>query len=285
MPTDAAIVPRSKETTINDVTTTEEMTPEDLAVLAKARERLENPSLAIRLSGAFGMPVEAVVRQLGRTAPQPVVDAVRHSSQRAIQTVVEQAVRSLEGSPYPAAPRAHTAAVMTTGALGGTFGLAALWAELPVTTAIMFRSIADIARSKGEELGNADTVLQCVQVFALGSNRSRADDAVETTYFGTRVALSRTVSEALQHLATKGAAGSSAPALIRLSNAVAARFGVVVSQKVMAQALPVLGAIGGAGINALFMTHFQQVADAHFAIRQLERRYGAEAVRHAWERP
>ena len=54
------------------------------------------------------------------------------------------------------------------GSAGGAFGLAALPFELPVSTIIMLRSIADIARSEGEDLSDPDTALSCVQVFALG---------------------------------------------------------------------------------------------------------------------
>ena len=42
------------------------MTPEDRATLSEAYRQLENPSLAIRLSSAVGMPVEAVTRELGK---------------------------------------------------------------------------------------------------------------------------------------------------------------------------------------------------------------------------
>jgi EcsC protein family len=46
---------------------------------------------------------------------------------------------------------------------GGTFGLAALPVELPVSTTIMLRSIADIARSEGEDLSDPETALACVE--------------------------------------------------------------------------------------------------------------------------
>jgi hypothetical protein len=41
----------------------------------------------------------------------------------------------------------HRALVTASGAVGETFGLAALPVELPASTVIMLRSIADIARS------------------------------------------------------------------------------------------------------------------------------------------
>ncbi|WP_087629123.1 EcsC family protein [Caballeronia telluris] len=45
----------------------------------------------------------------------------------------------------------HKAASAPRGAVGGAFGLAAIAIELPISTTIMMRSIADIARSGGGE--------------------------------------------------------------------------------------------------------------------------------------
>ena len=63
-----------------------------------------------------------------------------------------------------------------------------------------------------------------------------------------------------------------------------ARFGVVVTQKVAAQALPVVGALGGAAVNYAFIEHFQDVARGHFTVRRLERIYGKDLVRQEYER-
>ena len=56
------------------------------------------------------------------------------------------------------------------------------------------------------------------------------------------------------------------------------------TQKVAAQALPVIGALGGAAVNYAFMEHFQDVARGHFTVRRLERTYGKELVRREYER-
>jgi hypothetical protein len=62
-------------------------------------------------------------------------------------------------------------------------------------------------------------------------------------------------------------------------NQIAARFGVAVTHKAMAQAVPLLGAAGGAAINYAFIHHFQSLATGHFTMRRLERKYGEELVR------
>ena len=55
------------------------------------------------------------------------------------------------------------------------------------------------------------------------------------------------------------------------------------SQKIAAQSLPVVGALGGAVVNTAFMDHYQDIAHAHFTVRRLERTYGRETVRSAYE--
>jgi EcsC protein family len=72
--------------------------------------------------------------------------------------------------------------------------------------------------------------------------------------------------------------------LVRLIAQIASRFGVVVTQKLAAQAVPLVGALGGAAVNYAFIDHFQEVARAHFVVRRLERRHGKDAVRAAYDR-
>ena len=72
--------------------------------------------------------------------------------------------------------------------------------------------------------------------------------------------------------------------LVRLIAQIASRFGVAVTQKLAAQAVPVIGALRGAAVNYAFIDHFQEVARAHFVVRRLERRYGKETVRAAYDR-
>ncbi len=256
---------------------------DDLATLCEARATLENPSLVVRLSSAFGMPVEAVARELGKRAPAELVDAVSRSSQKAVEGALKGALWTLrDDAPQPASPRLHTAAAATSGAVGGFFGLQGLVVELPVTTGIMFRSMADIARAEGEPPRDAETLLNVMQVFAIGSGATSKDDAAETSYYGVRLALGKVVSEAAHYVVRNGVNNAAAPALVRFTTSVASRFGVVVTQKAMAQAIPVVGAVGGGLINTVFISHFQDMARAHFVIRRLERRYTPEAVEEAY---
>jgi EcsC protein family len=145
------------------------------------------------------------------------------------------------------------------------------------------RSIAEIARSEGEDLADPETALACIEVFALGG-RAGGDDAADSGYFAVRGVLAKSVSEAARFIAERGIVSEGAPLLAAFIAQVASRFGVVVTQKLAAQILPVVGALGGAAVNYAFIDHFQEVARAHFTVRRLERTYGKDVVHIEYER-
>ena len=69
-----------------------------------------------------------------------------------------------------------------------------------------------------------------------------------------------------------------------LTRAIAGRFGVAVSDKIAFQLVPLIGAIGGAAVNAIFVHHFQEMARGHFTVRRLERKHGQNRVQQAYEK-
>jgi hypothetical protein len=99
-----------------------------------------------------------------------------------------------------------------------------------------------------------------------------------------RAALAKSVSEAAGYIAQRGLVEEGAPAIVRLIAQLATRFGVNVSEKVAAQAVPVIGAAGGVVVNVLFIDHFQEMARGHFIVRRLERTYDPQLVREEYER-
>jgi hypothetical protein len=256
------------------------LTSADLADLAEAVRLLEDDSLASRLTRVFGAQVEAI----GRALPAAARDIVARATESALRVALRIAVRTLNVQPAgKASNRLHRAAAAASGAIGGAFGLGALAIELPVSTTILMRSIADIAREQGEDLSRPEAALACIEVFALGG-RAAGEAALEGGYFAVRAGLARSVSESARFILRKGLVGEAAPALTRLIAQVGTRFGVAVSEKLAAQAVPVLGAVGGAAVNAAFAAHFQTVARGHFIVRRLERSHGDEAVRFEYER-
>lgn len=256
------------------------MTEKDLEELRQARQLLESPSLAARLSNLAGAPVEAALRKL----PEGVRGGVNKATRKALEGALNTALKTMDRdgtAEGPASNRMHKAWAAAAGGVGGLFGFSGLLLELPVTTTIMLRSIADIAHSNGEDLRRPEARLACLEVFALGGP-SAGDDATETGYFAVRASLAKAVAEAARYAAGVGAAEKGAPVVVRLLSAIARRFGATVTQKLAAQAVPVIGALGGAVVNSVFMKHFQNMAQGHFTVRRLERAYGQDTVRTAW---
>ena len=247
--------------------------------LKYAKNLLENPGLAAKLTGLIGMPIEKGVTFL----PAGLTGRLRKATMIALRSALRFALLTFtKKKRFSRNNLLHKALAGATGGLGGAFGLPALIAELPVSTIIMLRSIADIARSEGESITQPETRLACLEVFAFGG-RTRGDDTADTGYFAVRTALAQSVSEAAKYIAEKGVIDKSAPALIRLVTQVAARFNVMVTQKAAAQAVPIIGAASGMAINALFMDHFQKMARGHFIIRRLERNFGSSVIWKAYD--
>lgn len=253
------------------------LSPQDLADLGRAKRLLENPSIAARFSGALAAPIDRGMALLPDGARDVIESAVTQSLNLALKT----ALSSLGDDSRLSGDLAHKVSAAVSGGIGGALGLGALAVELPVSTTIMLRSIADIARSEGERLDEPASRMACLEVFALGG-ASRADDAAESGYFAVRAMLARTVSEAARYAAA-GSAREGAPALVRLVTQIGARFSIPVTEKAAAQAVPIIGAAGGALINTLFIDHFQDAARGHFTVRRLERTYDAASVRSAYE--
>ena len=257
-----------------------DLTPSDRERLALAKQQLTEQSIAGRVAELIGTPIEKGLAML----PAKARGVVDRAATEAIQKALEVAILTLGGGKGgPVNERLSLAFAALTGGVGGLFGLPALIVELPVSTTLMLRAIAEIARHHGEDLTEIEARLACLQVFALGGPQTQ-DDGADTSYYATRLAIGRLTSDAARHLLTRGAAAREAPAVVRFISAVAARFGLVVTEKALATALPAIGAIGGATVNTIFMDHFQELAHGHFTVRSLERTYGEPSVKAAFER-
>jgi len=254
------------------------LTEEDLIELERAYRCLENPSLAAKIVDRLGTPIERGLALL----PSNWHQEISKISEMALRRASDAALLTLHDTPRrPPTNRLHKAAVALSGGVGGFFGLPALSIELPISTTIMLRSIIEIARGQGESISHPDTQAACLAVFALGSTRNRSDDAAETGYYSLRIALASGISNAPGLLAKSGSTAQ--PLLLATVSRVAERFGIAVTDKAIAQLVPALGAASGAAVNTLFIDHFQSMANGHFTIRRLERKYGKELVQEAYE--
>lgn len=251
---------------------------DDTEALRNAFELLEHPSLAARLTNMIGKPVEL----LGSVLPAGAAQAIATATTKSLEAALKLALLTIRNEPQKSSQLLHTALAVASGAAGGAFGIVSLPLELPVSTIIILRSILDIARSEGENLTDPDSALSCIEVLGLGG-RAETDDADRSNYFIVRGILAKSVSEAARFIAERGVVEEGSPVLVRLIVQIASRYGLVVSQKAAAQALPVIGALGGAAVNYAFIDHFQSVARGHFTVRRLERKYGKEAVAAAYE--
>lgn len=246
--------------------------------LREAVDLLENINWVATLTNKIGMPIEWVVNKLPPKANEVISEVTIKAMRLALRGAIRTINKSITKSP---SNWWHKIGVSVTGGMSGFFGITAVLVELPISTTIMLRSIADIARSEGEDLTQIDTQLACLEVFALGGPHF-ADDSSTSGYYAIRIALGRAVMEAAEYIVERGVAEEGAPVLIRLITKIAARFNVVVTEKIVAEMIPVIGAVGGAGINLLFINHFQSIARGHFIVRQLEKKYGIDEIRNQY---
>jgi hypothetical protein len=250
----------------------------DLNDLKRAKRLLESPGVIAKITNVLGIPIQKGFELL----PSDWKVKIGEITQAALSKAADAAVFTMsDATGGEASNLLHKVAVATTGGIGGFFGLPALAVELPISTTIMLRSIADVARNEGECINSIDAKMACIEVFALGG-ASKSDDASESAYFAIRTALARSVTKAAEYIAEKGLAEESAPSLVRLIVQISERFSIQVSEKTAAQAVPAIGAAGGALINVLFIDHFQDMARGHFIVRRLERKYGHDVIKRTY---
>ncbi len=250
------------------------LTPADHAALTSAVKRLENPNFAAKLADYAGAPINRIMSMLPKTVNRQISGMVRD----AVMKGLDVAVDTLEEKPPPSpAVRFSSFIAGVAGGLSGLFGFGALAIELPLTTTVMLRSIAEIARHEGEDLSTLEARLACLEVFAFGTKRT--DENVDVGYYAARTLISKYTSDVAALFLERGAIDVSAPVVSNLVTEIVSRFGIVVSDKVAAGAMPIIGALSGATVNVIFMDHFQKIAKGHFTLRRLERTYGSAHIR------
>jgi hypothetical protein len=259
---------------MNELPTTLILTPADHAALTSAVRHLENPNFAAKLADYAGAPVNRIMSMLPKTLNRQVSGMVRDAVMKGLNVAVD----TLEDKPPPSpAIRFSSFLAGVAGGLSGLFGFSALAIELPLTTTVMLRSIAEIARHEGEDLTTLEARLACLEVFAYGAKRT--DETIDVSYYAARTLISKYTGDVAALLLERGAIDASAPVVSNLVTEIVSRFGIVVSDKFAAGAVPIIGALSGATVNVIFMDHFQKIAKGHFTLRRLERTYGSARIR------
>lgn len=221
-------------------------------------------ALARRYSRANG-PVMRLVNGLG-TRLESQLSVVPEKYRGQIERAVAQGLETAYGLAARApdmGERGPVVAVIASGAAGGAGGLATSIAELPVTVTLMLNAIRAEARAAGFDPDAPAIRAECLRVFGAGSPLAN-DDGVNTSFITARLTVT---GQAVQNLITT----------------IAPKLAAVLGQKVAAQAVPVLGAVSGAALNAAFLSYYREIARIRFALLRLAEVHGAEPVLEAFK--
>lgn len=257
---------------------------EDETLIKKAKQEMNNVNFLMKGFNFIGNKIEDGVELL----PEKFQNFVFKKTTSILEQVVKVNLKTMKkGKPFKKPSRiVYKTLVTSTGAISGFLGAgtpivgqAVFAADLAVTTKFIMRTIMDIARSKGENLHTIEAQFQCLQVLALGGS-SKDDDGADTSYYASRIAIQTSITKASE-IGLQGfikTLSSSSNPLYKSFSVIVARFSSKVSEKIAAQLIPVVGGVTGGTINFVFISHFQKMAEAHFTIRMLERKYGIEVI-------
>jgi EcsC protein family len=221
--------------------------------------------LARRYRRANG-PVMQMMNKLGGTMENQLdilPAALRGQLEAATARALEAAYGLARHTP-DLGSRGPLAAVMVSGAAGGAGGFATALAELPVTVTLILNAIRAEARAAGLDPDALGVREDCLRVFGAGSPLD-GDDGVNTSFLTARLALT-------------------GPTVQNLITAIAPRLAAVLGQKLAAQAVPVVGAVTGAALNAAFLTYYRELARIRFALLRLSETHGTEPVLAAFRK-
>lgn len=269
------------------------ITPEDKAALIRAKASMQNLGWAIRNVNKIGNTVETGISYV----PEKVLVKVEKITEKVLLQIIKANLLTIQKHKTFKKPSKTTykSIVTGTGAVSGFFGAStgfgtAIFAsEVAITTKFLMRTIMDVARSEGEDIYTLEGQMACLEVFAFGGD-SKDDDGMEMSYYTTRMALNsalNNVSVASIKMGidslVKGAGTLGSNVVSNFLSKITTRLSLLISEKFLAQAVPIAGAIGGGGLNYVFVNHFQNMATAHFTIRRLERKYGEAEVKLVYE--
>ena len=277
---------------IKNIKQKEKISNNDLALIKQAKKNMHDTGVLMKGIDKVGGLVEIGMR---RIPLKTQLWLQKHVNKILMATLKANLLTLQKGKEFKKpSKKTYKTLVTSTGIASGVFGSTTgigtviFTSEMAISTKFIMRSIMDIARSHGEDLHDINTQLACLQVFAFG-NSSKNKDGLETSYYSTRVAMNSAIKEATKFVAQNGLKDlsklliSSTNPLLKFLGTIAGRFTIQVSEKFIAQAIPIIGAVGGGSLNFAFINHFQKIAVSHFTIRALERKYGSELIMETYE--
>jgi hypothetical protein len=238
---------------------------DETTLLVEGEVAAQVAALAKRMRGANG-PLIRLMNRLGgqvednlNVLPAPLRDGIVALSGRLLEQAYHAAA-AIGASPVvpKADSRLHKLAAMASGAAGGAAGLASAVIELPATVTLIFGAMQKVAAEHGYDPASEEVRLMCLEILGSGGP-GRADDGVNSSFFGARLGINGTTLSAV-------------------ISRVAPRFGTALGQKLAGQAVPIIGAAAGAGVNWLFMDYYQEMARVRFGLKRLADSHGEEPV-------
>ena len=150
------------------------------------------------------------------------------------------------------------------GGCGGAVGLAGALADLPVALVIFLQAIREEAREAGLDPDRDGVALASLEILSSGRVLAVAE-VLNPAYVSGRLALAGPT--------LSGWIARTVPRLIPL-----------LGPRLAASAVPLVGALGGAVLNAAWLEHYRSLARIRFRLMALAEHHGAEAVVRAYAR-
>ena len=229
---------------------------------------LEVSGLAVRYRRANG-PVMTLMNRLGGSLEGQLALLPKGLRKQLEAVTVSALSRAMDVAAYAGrapdfGPRGPMAVAIASGAAGGVGGLATSLAELPVTITIILHSIRQVAVAHGFDPDTPAIRAECLAVFGAGSPIG-GDDGVNTSFLGARLAVT-------------------GPAVQALIAKIAPRLAAALGPKLVAQSVPLLGALAGAGLNAAYISYYREIAEIRFGLLRLAERHGVDTVMVAFQK-
>jgi hypothetical protein len=238
---------RSARTNLPAVVPPPRRTAPDVTMAEMVAHYRAGNSAVLRAVNLLGSKVEKGLNSLPASLRKPMEETVAEALRRAYDltagTTTKGAVRH-----WSERDRVHKSIAVLSGAVGGFFGPVGL-AELPFSIATILRSIRSVAREYGYDPDDPQIAAECIAVFSAGGPLAD-DDGVNSAFLTARMAMNGARLE-------------------RLIPRVAVRLTQVMGQKIGTQAVPVLGALGGATVNYAFMNFYTEMAHVYFGLKRM----------------
>ncbi|MGB3148401.1 MAG: EcsC family protein [Paracoccaceae bacterium] len=236
-----------------------ERLPDDVAravaALADRARRVNGPMM--RLLNRFGNRAEQWMSSL----PAPLRAGFDEMARGLLISLYRGADTAGKNLPS-VGENGHKFAAALSGAAGGAAGLASATVELPATVMVMFAAMQRAAKEAGYDPSSDMVRLACLDIFGAGAP-GPGDDGINSTFLGSRLWLN---SATLQSVVAR----------------VLPAFSAMLGRQLAGKAVPIIGAVAGAGINYSFTEYYQEVARVRFGLMRLMEDHGQERIHQAF---